>query len=561
MRARANGAGVGGTLLWAGTLGVLVLIVVYPIVRILVLAGADAETGQLDLRTLADVLASAATWESTVNTVLLAAAATFVGTVVALPMAWSCARSNIPGRNVTRALVFLTFMNPPILLGLAYITLFGPNNGLLTGVLRAFGLTSSVYSWWGLVLVTVCTSYPIVFMTTVTALETLDADLENAAAAHGASRLETTLRVALPLVRPAIASGALLSFVLALNSFGVQALIATPAKIPLLTTDVYARFSFPVRFTEAADLSVILILISVVVSLGVNVYVARRTFATIVGKGFRPARVELPWPSRSLLTAFNAVVTCVTLVVPMGVVVVTSFLPAHRSGGFGAFSLTSYRELFHLGDVRRALGNSVGLGLVSALVMVAVALSVAYFGRQRTRGHRLAKLVAEVPFVVPGIVLAVGMIAAYSRPPLMFYGTYLIIVLAYVGKFLPITLRFTEGALGQVGRELEECVHAHGGNRWQAFRTVLFPLVRRGVLTAGVISFVFAFNELSASILLVSSGKEVSSTVLLHYAEEGLAQQMNAFAALLFAVTALCYAVVMRLAGRDVLGSGEGRQA
>lgn len=543
------------TAIWLLCLLVVVAVVLYPLVRILWLSASDAATGAVDTTVLLDVLTDPATWVSTWNTTLLAFVATAVGLVVAVPMAWSCTRTNIPFRRAVRALVFLTFMNPPILLGLAYVTLLGPNSGVLTPALAPLGLSTSIYSWWGLVLVTVCTSYPIIFMTTATALETLDADLENAAAAHGATRWTTTARVTIPLIRPAIASGCLLSFVLALNSFGVQALIATPARIPLLTTDIYGLFSFPVQFTAAADLSVILIAMSLTVSVAVNIYVARRTFATIVGKGFRPSRIHVTGPARVGLVGYNLTVTAVTLVVPMAIVVVTSFLPSSRVLSLGELTLDAYRSLFSLGDVRQALTNSLLLGVVSAVVMAALALTLAYFSRQRMRGARPAKLIAEVPFVIPGIVLAVGMVAAYSRPPLLLYGTYLILVFAYVGKFLPITLRFTENALGQVGNELEESVYAHGGNRWHAFRTVLMPLIRRGVLTAGIISFIFAFNELSASILLISSGKEVSSTVLLNYAEEGLLQQMNAFAAVLFAVTTFCYVVIMRLAGRDFLGS------
>lgn len=100
--------------------------------------------------------------------------------------------------------------------------------------------------------------------------------------------------------------------------------------------------------------------------------------------------------------------------------------------------------------------------------------------------------------------------------------------------------------------ELEEAVYAHGGSPGQAFFQVLLPLMKRGLITAAVLSFIFSFNELSASILLIGTGSQVASTVLLHYSQEGLIGHMNAFAAILFVVTAACYAIVIKVAGSSV---------
>ena len=543
--------GIGRYVLWGATLLALVACILYPTIRIFHLAISDAATGNFDLGVMIETLADPATWQSTVNTLGLGFVATFIGVLLAIPMAWTCSRTNVPLGALTKGLIFLTFMNPPILIGLAYITIFGPGNGILAWIPESLGL-GSIYSWWGLVLVTVCSSFPIIFMLLLTALETLDADLENAAAAHGASRIATAARITLPLVRPALASGCLLSFVLALNSFGVQALIAIPAGIPLLTTDIYSLFSYPVQFTSAANLALILIVASVLVSVAVNAYIFKTTFPTIAGKGFRPDRMRVSRPIKIVGSAYNFAVLAVTLVVPMAVMVATSFLPTSREFNFSALSLDAYATLGELGSTKRALLNSAGLGVAASVLMVLLATSITYFQRQKTRLSSIARVLAEIPFVIPGIVLAVGMIAAYSRQPLMFYGTYFILLLAYVGKFLPIALRFTQNAFGQVGHELEESAYAHGGNRWQTLRIILFPLVRKGVLSATIISFVFAFNELSASILLISSGKEVTSTVLLTYAEEGLVREMSAFATILFIITALSYVLVTRLAGKDV---------
>lgn len=539
--------------LWCLAATAVLLFIAYPVARIVWLAISDPVTAEFDASAFTGQLTSSSMWEAAVNTVVMAVAATLIAAVVAVPMAWLCERSTMIGRRAITSLVFLTFMNPPLLLGLAYVMIFGPNVGILTGALQAIGIDSTVYSWWGLILVTACTSYAIIFMTTSASLAALDGDLENAARAHGSSTAHALLRISLPLVKPAIASGCLLSFVIALNAFGVQALIATPARIALLTTTIYSYFSYPVQFSEAASQAVVLIVISVAVTLIVNAYIALKTFPTIAGKGSRADRTVLGRVGQTAGLAFCAMGVGISVVVPMSIVVITSFITVQGRGVSASnLGLVNYRELFQLGEVGPSLWNSFRLGLTSAILMAVLALAITYFRRRRIWGSGPVFVIAEIPFVIPGIVLAVGFIAAFSRPPLALYGTAAILVLVYVAKFLPIAVRFTDNALGQIGTELEEAGYAHGGSSGQVFRRVLLPLTRRGVLTAGVLSFILAFNELSASILLIGVGTQVSSTVLLHYSEEGLLGPMNAFAAILFLVIATCYVLVLRFAGRSL---------
>lgn len=553
-RRRLPGTDISIWLIWGLTIGAVFVLVVYPVARIVWLSVSDPVSGGLDTTEFSRQLASKSMWEAARNTVVMAAAAMVVGVLAAVPMAWLCERSDMWGRKVVTSLVFLTFMNPPLLLGLAYVMIFGPNTGVLTDTLEAVGVQSTIYSWWGLILVTACASFAITFMTTSASLAGIDGDLENAARAHGASTREIAWRISLPLVKPAIASGCLLSFVLALNAFGVQALIATPARIPLLTTTIYSYFSYPIQFGAAASQAVILIGLSLVAAFAANVYIASKTFPTIAGKGAKAEATLLSRRGKALAAAFCFSVVSASVVIPMTIVLVSSFVRT-PGAGFGPSNLWlgNYRQLFELGEVASSLWNSLRLGAVSAVLMVVIALSLTYFKRRRLRSSRLVFSIAEIPFVIPGIVLAVGFIAGFSRQPLNLYGTAAILVLAYVSKFLPIATRFTDNAQGQISDELEEAVYAHGGSRGLAFRRVLLPLMKRGLVTAAVLSFIFAFNELSASILLIGTGTQVASTVLLHYSQEGLVGPMNAFAAVLFFVTALCYTLVILVAGRSVV--------
>lgn len=547
------GTNISWKLVWFLTVIAVGVLIAYPIVRIFWLAVSDPSSGAWDPAAFQAELMSPDMWEAAWNTFVMAIAAMLLGGVFAVPMAWFCERSNMPGRQAITSLVFLTFMNPPLLLGLAYVMIFGPNIGVLTGTLQSLGIDSTIYSWWGLIFVTACASFAIIFMTTSSSLAGIDGDLENAARAHGASTPSLLFKISLPLVKPAIASGALLSFVLALNAFGVQALIATPARIPLLTTEIYSYFTYPVQFSAASTQAIVLIAISVAATLIANMYIAAKTYPTIAGKGARTEVTELPGWARWSALLFCSGVVGLSVVIPMSIVIVRSFVQVPGRGIMpDNLWLGNYDQLFHLGEVQGSLWNSFRFGLVAAVLMMLVAVALTYFRRRKAPGSKTVFTVAEIPFVVPGIVLAIGFIAAFSRQPLALYGTGTILVLAYVSKFLPIAIRFTDNALGQIGTELEEAAYAHGAGVGRTFWTILIPLMKRGLVTAAVLSFIFAFNELSASVLLIGTGTQVSSTVLLHYSHEGLVGPMNAFAAILFGVTALSYVIVISLAGRSI---------
>ena len=126
-----------------------------------------------------------------------------------------------------------------------------------------------------------------------------------------------------------------------------------------------------------------------------------------------------------------------------------------------------------------------------------------------------------IPYVIPGIVLAIGFLAAYTRPPLALYGTAWIMIFAFTSCFLPIAYTNSDTALRSVHPELEDAARIAGAGRVVTLWEVTLPLVKRGVFAGWLLVLIAALRELSTAIFLFSANTKVMSTVLIDLSEEG----------------------------------------
>jgi iron(III) transport system permease protein len=157
---------------------------------------------------------------------------------------------------------------------------------------------------------------------------------------------------------------------------------------------------------------------------------------------------------------------------------------------------------------------------------MAVACILAYF--IAGRGGRLAALagqIADLPYALPGVVLAVSMILIYLKPlPILgvgVYNTVWIILLAYLARFLPIALRPVVAAYSQLEPALEEAAEAAGAGFLRRWRDILLPLVMPAAAAGAVLVFLIAFSELTVSALLWSAGAETMGVVLFSLEQAG----------------------------------------
>jgi len=545
--------------LWALLIGVLLVLVINPLARLLWTSVQDPDTGAF---TLANYAAAYGRWrylEALVNSVVIGLAAAALGTVFGVPMAWAVSRTDMPAKGLVWGAILGTFIMPNYLGAVAWILMAGPNAGWLnrayTWLTGAASGPFNIYTKTGLVLVIACYSFPYVFVLTRSALDLISSEMEDAASTLGAGRLRTTLRVTLPLALPAILGGFILVFLEAIAIFGAPALIALPGRFQVMTTMLWQMFEFPPKVQMAAAYSMPLLLVTASLFWLQYRIIARKGYVALTGKGGERRIIPLgPW--RWAMLGYCLVVTSLSFFLPLLVVLQAAFAKAWGRG-FAWDNLTFSHVRFVLFDqpaTRTATVNTFVYAAAASIIALGLALAVAYIASRRLVPFaRALTYVAMAPFVIPGIVLAIGFYAAYTSPPLVLYGTAWILILAFTTRFLPIAYTNSDAALRSINPEMEDAARILGSSRILALRRIVGPLLQRGLAGAFILVFIPATRELSSAIFLYTTGTQVLSVLLFDKSDEGNFEVLASMGLILVVVTVAVVLLGFRLVGRDFM--------
>jgi len=549
------GRRIGGQTVVLGlAVAVLLCLVGYPLAWLLF--GAFGLPQSFGLEHLERAFTRPQNFAALLNTVQLALGAGSMSILIGVPLAWATARTDMPLRRLIHALVALSYITPPYLTALAYIILLGPDAGQFNRLLRAlFGFASgpiNIFSMPGVIFVIGIHVFAFTYFLTHSALKSVDAALEESAQMLGAKPWQTTLRINLPLVAPAITGGALLAAIESMALFGPQAIIGTPAQIVFLPTRIYATIGgYPPRWGEASALSLLLVVLTVAGLALQRGYLERRSFITVGGRGVRSRRTALGhwrWP----LFAFCLLLVFFSAIAPLGVLTLTAFAKSWTEPlSFANLTLQHFFTALSEDQVAvRGILNSFKLATAAATLAVLIGAAVAYLDvRTSARGRRLLDYLAILPLGLPGTVMAVGILLAFIRMPLPIYGTLSILLIAYVARFLPLATRSANATLRQIDPSLEEAGRATGASWWGAVKLILLPLARPGLLVAFLLVFIPAFGELSATILLYTGGTETIAIAIYRLNDLGQLEVVSALAVFTIAVVLTLTAVVSWLSG------------
>ena len=359
-------------------------------------------------------------------------------------------------------------------------------------------LTFNIFSMPGLVLVTVLHTFPFVYLLASSALQSVDASYEEAAQILGARKLRTAFSITAPLVAPAILSGTLLAFVNAIALFGSQAIIGLPGRIFTLPTRIYALFDYPPEYGLASALSLVLVLITVVALYLQRAFLARRSYVTLGGKGSRPQLMQLGvfrWVLlgfvRAHLRRLDRRALCDA---DRGVVL--EILGARFLEGAHARELQVHPVRLQRHPARDP--NSLMLAIAAATIAVLLGAVIGWIDlRTRIPGRKLLDYASLIPLGLPGIVVAVALIQFWLAMPIALYGTLAILLLAYVGRYIPLGVRAANASLRQVDPSLEESAQILGASWATTMREITLPLIRPGLFAGWLLVFVPVIQELS----------------------------------------------------------------
>jgi iron(III) transport system permease protein len=536
----------------------LVLLVALPLGWLGWFAVTD-ETGHPTLANFTTLVTDPALRTPMLTTLLIAAAAGLASLVVAVPVAWLVARTDMPWRRVVRALVTASFVTPPFLGAIAWELLAAPNSGILNAIARRvlgldeFDYVFDIYTVSGVTFAIACYTFPYVFTVLANALERIPADLELASAILGGGGAHTLRRITLPLVLPAILAGTLVAFLQGLTMFGTPAILAMPAGFHTLTTRIWSLFQYPPRLHLAAAGSVPLLLVTLVVLFLQRRLLARRSFVVVGGKNSAARVIALGrWRAPALVLCL--LVLSAPVFLPYLALIKTAVV--RNLSDPLAFSTLTLRHLrfalWDFSDTRRAMVNTFILGASSATAVTAIVLIAAYLASRRlTRGAGALAALAMAPIAIPGIVMGVGLFLVYSRPPFLLYGTLWILLIGFVTMEMPAGFQQVQASLRGLHVELEEASRIFGATRLGTLWRITAPLLRSTIIATWCIVFIGVIRELSATILLTTSNTKVVSVVIYDLNESG---DLGAISVLGLTLLLITFAVVLLVNRLPILG-------
>jgi iron(III) transport system permease protein len=505
----------------------VILLGLWPLSRLLIEAlgrGPEGET----LGLLREVAGSRAARLALGNTLAASGGSVVVATVLGTGLAFAVTLLNLRGRTALTFLALAPLLIPSQIMTLAWIELTGTSSPVLRvlGLAPEPGAPNPLYSGAGIAWLMGLEHAPLVFLAVRAALVNLPTDLVDAARVAGARAGRIVWRIVLPLAAPAVGAGALLAFAAAVGNFGVPALLGIPGRFPMLTTLIYQRLNGfgPAVIGQVAVLALVLILLAAAALLVQSLLARRAVPVDREGARLQPFLVG---PARPVVEAVLWLMLAVLTLLPLLALLGTALSPALGvSLSLETATLANFERALGGDTVRRAFRNSFALSLAAATVSAAIAVTLAYLAQlRRARAAQALDALADAPFVVPGTVLALAYILVFLRPlPVIgvsIYGTAAILLLAYLARFLPLVLRPVGAAARGLDPALDEAAQVLGAGVGPRLLRIVAPLLAPAAVAGGVLVFLTAFNELTVSALLWSSGVETVGVMVFSLQSEG----------------------------------------
>lgn len=548
---RIAGSGEGITLAALICFGLVLF--VFPLTLLLKVAIGDGPgpiLNALDSRSVPRAL-----WNSLESSLISAALALVGGTAAALVIGLT----NVRRKGVYTFLLLVPMMIPPHVTAIAWIQALGPSSALLQtlGIAPEIGSTHPLYSREGVILLLGVQHAPLVFLVVLAALRSLPRELSDAARVSGARPGRMLRRVVLPLLAPTLFAAFALAFVSALGNFGIPALLGIPARYTTLPVLIWQRLaSFgPSVLTDMAVIATLVATVAVAAVL-LQIWMSQRRRNALIGLPQPPLNIALGH-ARVLVEAGIALSVLATLALPLSALFATALIPTYGVPlSLETLTIRNFEEvLFRQSVTARAFLNSTIVAGTSAVIIAFLAVFVARFSTSATRGIRRTatglSVLAEMTYAIPGLVISVAFILAFIKPlpglGVSIYNTLTIILLAYLCAFFSIALKPITAAALQLDPALDEAARIAGAGYFRRMFRITVPLLLPAAASGAILVFLTAYNEVTVSTLLWSSGNETIGTTIFNYEDGGYTTLASAMSAVTVLVTVLLMIALDRL--------------
>ena len=519
------------------------LFIVYPFYTILTKSVFSNKVEGLTLYNFVRFFSKPYYYQTLIRSIVVCSATVLTTTILGVPIAYVMTRYNVAGKQLLHIFIIMSLMSPPFIGAYSWILLMG-RNGLVAKLFKLVGMTApTIYGRGGIIFVFTLHLFPYIYLYTSGAMNSIDASLEEAAENLGMNKLKRIWTITLPVILPSILAGCVMVFMTALADFGTPMLLGEGYTVlPVLVYNEYMSES-AVNPYMASALSVIIVACSLLVLTFQKLVIDKRNYQM---SSLRPPHETQLHGWKRFAVSLPIYIVVLLAFLPQIVVVCQSFVERSFSGMVKGINLNNYKAI--LSRLGTNIRNTYVFSLVAIVFIIIMGILVSYIlVRKKGKVASLIDTLIMFPYVIPGSVLGIGLIVAFNRKPMILVGTSAIMIISYVVRKLPYTVRSGSAFLYQMDPSVEEASINLGVSPMKTFFTVTARMMLPGVMSGAVLSWITCINELSSSIMLYS-GKTSTIAVAIYQEVTRMSDgTAGALATILTVTTIISLLIVFRL--------------
>ncbi len=473
--------------------------------------------------------------------------------LIGIPLAYFYNLYQLKAKRYLEILIILCSMAAPFIGAYAWILLLG-RQGLLTKIIESILpiTVPTIYGFNGIVLVLVTRLFPLVFLYVSGALKSIDNSLLEASENLGCVGYKRFFKVVLPLCMPSILAAGLLVFMRAMADFGTPLLIGEGYRT--FPVEIYNQYvgETSVNHNFAAAISVVAILITAIVFY-LQKFIARHYRFSI--NSLHTIEAKKITGAKSFWVHFYCYFLVFISMLPQIYLFYMSFRKTSSSGSVfeKGYSLDSYRIAFS--KMSSAIPNTLIIGGISVVIVVFLAILIAYLVVRRNNIFNGAiDTVSMIPYIIPGSVVGIALVITFNKPPLVLTGTAAIMILSLVIRRIPYTIRSSVAILQQIPMSVEEASISLGASKLKSFFKITVPMMKNGIVSGAILSWITIITELSTSVILYTSHTITLTLSIYIFVTRGIEGPAAAMATVLTLFTTISLLIFLKISdGNDMV--------
>ncbi len=543
--------------------------------------GGGATVGDFTLyywnRLLFTDVSSALLYKPLLNSLMISCSVSILSITLGSALAWLMVRSDLPGKKFFSLAIIIPYMLPSWCKSMAWISVFKNTRiGGNPGFLNALGIQTPDWLAYGaipIILVLTIHYYAYAYLLVSAALGSINSELEEMGEIAGANKRKILSRITFPLVLPAILSAFILTFSKSMGTFGVPAFLGMKVNFYTISTMLYSTVKQRNTTIGFAIAMILIAIASINVFLNQRAIGARRSYATIGGKGGRSTLISLG-AARPILLVFVLLFIAIAVLGPLFILCIDTLML--KPGVYSWDNLSLHYWIGAAGKLKAVYEGEPGvlanprfwtnlwntLKLVFATsILATICGQIAGYITSRGRGKftgRLTEQLVFIPYLIPSIAFGAIYLSMFSKPQFLIpslYGTFALMVLVSVVKHLPFASRAGTANMLQIGMELEEAASIEGASFPRRFGRIVLPLSKMGFISGFMLIFISIMKELDLIILIVTPALATLPYMAFSYSNGNMEPYSNVVAVIMFLIVLFVYWLTNKFGKADIAGS------